>query len=360
MKRAKLYKRLTNDKVLCLACSWYCKIDIDKVGICATRLNKEGVLYSLVYGKAMGLHLDPVEKKPLYHFLPSSKIFSFGTVGCNFGCLFCQNWDMSQINKSQITNPEPSCRGGRSQIHENMLINLIDDMSVTISPKEIVRRAKETGAKGIAYTYNEPAIFVEFTHDTAILAKKEGLKNIYVSNGFESDETFKYIRDYIDAINIDLKSFSKDYYIKVCKAKIEPVLNNIKKFFQIGVETEVTTLIVPGLNDSKKELKSIAEFLVSVSSDIPWHVSAFYPTYKMTDIFPTPHSTLVNAYNIGKKAGLKYIYIGNIRDTVRSSTFCPKCGQCLIKRDGYDVKIDMDLGKGKCSKCAEKIYGVWK
>ncbi len=354
MRKAVLYKKTDKQSVQCLACSWYCKIAPKKVGICATRLNKQGILYSLVYGKAIGLYLDPVEKKPLYHFLPSTQILSFGTVGCNFACRFCQNWDMSQVNKNQIASV-------KYQKWEKELKNLIDRISITINPQQIVNMALKKGAVGIAYTYNEPAIFAEFTHDTAVLAKKKKLKNIYVSNGFESKETFDYIKNYIDAINIDLKSISPIFYRNICKAKIEPVLSNIKKFFNQGIETEVTTLIIPGKNDSSLELTKIAKFLSSVSKDIPWHISAFYPAYQMADTPPTSAEKLFQTYEIGKKEGLKFVYVGNIVDDKRSATYCPKCKQTLISRHGYYVQVkNLDLKKGRCAKCFEKIYGIWK
>lgn len=360
MKKVILYKKIANHLVQCLACSWYCKIADKQLGVCATRYNKNGCLYSLVYGKAVGLHLDPVEKKPLYHFLPGSNILSFGTVGCNFGCLFCQNWQMSQINKIRAQNSSRITRD-RTQNSEEELIELINQTSQTITPKEIVAAALDQKAHGIAYTYNEPAIFIEFAYDTAKLAKKKGLKNIFVSNGFESDETFNLIKEFLDGINIDLKSFSQEFYQKICKAKIDPVLKNIEKFFRSGIETEITTLIIPGHNDSADELNKIAEFLANISKDIPWHISAFYPAYKMIDVPSTSHKTLINVYKIGKKVGLKYVYVGNVLDVERSSTYCPKCGQLLIFRDGYYVKIkNLDPKKGVCKNCAEKIYGLWK
>jgi pyruvate formate lyase activating enzyme len=236
------------------------------------------------------------------------------------------------------------------------LTNFIKAMSQKITPKEIVEMAIFAGAKGIAYTYNEPAIFIEFAHDCMVLAKKKGLKNVFVSNGFESKESFDYIKDYLDAINIDLKSFQSSFYQKICLAKIEPVKENIKRYFAAGIETEVTTLVIPGYNDSQKELEQIAQFLVSISADIPWHISAFYPAYKMLDVPPTPVEKLILAYEIGKKAGLRYVYVGNVYDPLRSSTFCPKCGAMLVKREGYSVSI-VNLKNGACSKCGERIYG---
>jgi len=340
MKKAILFEKLLNNEVKCTACSWYCRIKEGKTGICAARYNKNGLLYSLVYGKTTGLAIDPVEKKPLYHFYPGSKILSLGTVGCNFGCLFCQNAWMSQITKNQYSD----------------LINTVDKYSENISPSEIVEKAISIGVLGIAYTYNEPAIYAEFAHDTALIARRSGLKNIFVSNGYESAETFEYIRKYLDAINIDLKSFSDDFYIKICKARIKSVKENIRRFFESGIHTEVTTLVVPGINDNEEELEQIAQFIFKISPVIPWHITAFKPEYRMSDMPPTPIETLIKAYDIGKKAGLKYVYLGNIDDTKRSSTFCPGCNELLISRNGYDVKINK-LQNGKCIKCGARIYG---
>ncbi|MCX6816634.1 MAG: AmmeMemoRadiSam system radical SAM enzyme [Candidatus Beckwithbacteria bacterium] len=337
MKAAKVFKKLSGGVVQCQACSWYCRIAPGNLGVCATRLNKNGRLYSLVYGQIVGPALDPVEKKPLYHFLPGSNLLSFGTVGCNFACTFCQNWEQSQGNKTGLK------------------IN-----TTKITPEELVDLALSQHASGIAYTYNEPAIFVEFAHDTAVLAKKKGLKNVYVSNGFESVETFNYLKPYLDAINIDLKSFSAKFYQTICKAKIEPVKANIKRFFQSGIATEITTLIIPNHNDSVKELTQIAKFLYQISPDIPWHLSAFHPDYKMTDIPVTPHSTLIKACQIGKKSGLHYIYIGNVFDPKHSSTICPHCQILLISRSHYVGQIEnLNTKTGRCSNCGYKIYGVW-
>ena len=351
MKKARLYKQLPNNLVQCNACNWYCKISPGQVGVCATRYNQNGDLYSLVYGKAIGLHPDPVEKKPLFHFLPGGRLLSFGTVGCNFGCLFCQNWEMSNQVKSEKLKVKSLKEG---------LLDFINRMSVDITPKEIIKMAVKSGAVGIAYTYNEPAIFIEFAYDTAKFVREHGLKNVFVSNGFESEETFKLMRPYLDGINIDLKSFQPEFYRKICKAKIEPVKKNIKKYFQAGIETEVTTLIIPGKNDSDEELTNLAQFLVGISKDIPWHISAFYPAYKMVDAPPTSHQALIKAYEIGKKVGLKYVYIGNINDPKRSSTYCPKCKALLIERNGYFTEVkNLDRKTGRCKICGEKIYGIW-
>ena len=349
MKQAILYKKLTHQLIQCQACSWYCKIPAGKLGVCATRLNRHGSLYSLVYGHAVGLQFDPVEKKPLYHFLPGSSLLSFGTLGCNFACSFCQNWDMSQINK------DPKIKASIDK-----LIALINTASVPITPKKLVGLTLAQAAAGIAYTYNEPAIFAEFAHDTAVLARQQGLKNVYVSNGFESLETLNYLKPYLDAINIDLKSFSAKFYQRICRAKIEPVKENIKRFFRSGIETEVTTLVIPGYNDNPKELNAIAKFLFSISPDIPWHLSAFHPDYQLQNAPPTPHATLLQAYDIGKKVGLRYIYLGNLFDSEHSATFCPQCSSLLISRSNYIGQIvNLDLKSGRCRHCAQTIYGTW-
>jgi pyruvate formate lyase activating enzyme len=353
VKTATLFRKSGKSVTQCTACSWYCRITPGNVGVCGTRLNKNGILYSLVYGKATGLAVDPVEKKPLNHFLPGSSILSFGTAGCNFGCEFCQNAWMSQITKFKI-------KSEKLKVNIDEIIKRINSLSTEFTSEEIVEEALRTGCRGIAYTYNEPAIFIEYARDTARLAKKKGLANIFVSNGFESAETFEYIKSYLDAINIDLKSFRNDFYRKICHAKIAPVLENIKRYFEAGIETEVTTLIIPGHNDTDEELTDIADFLVSVSPDIPWHISAFRPEYKMPDVPETPAETLMNAYRIGKKAGLHYIYVGNILDPRHSSTYCPVCSELLIERIYYDTGIkNIDINTGKCKKCGEKIYGVW-
>jgi pyruvate formate lyase activating enzyme len=352
MKQPILFNKLGHNDVQCLACAWYCRVKPGQIGICATRINNDGKLNSLVNGKTTGLALDPVEKKPLHHFLPGAKFLSFGTVGCNFGCRFCQNDWMSQINKQNLSGDITDIKRKLNQI--------IDSISTQKSPQEIVDAAISLKADGIAYTYNEPSVFIEYAADTAKLAHENGLANVFVSNGFESIESFDLIKNYLDAINIDLKGFSDKFYARICKAKINPVKANIKRFFNSGIITEVTTLIIPGFNDSDKELTDIAEFLTKISPDIPWHISAFYPAYQMLDVPSTTHQTLLNAYGIGKKADLNYMYVGNIPDSSRESTYCPKCQSLLIERYNYDVKIrNIDLNTGTCISCNQKIYGKW-
>lgn len=327
--------------VQCRACNWYCKIKEGQVGGCGVRQNKKGKLDLLVDGKAIGMSVDPIEKKPLFHFLPETKALSFGTLGCNFDCAFCQNWQQSQAIKQKGT---PPWRG--------------DMIGQNYSPEEIVKKAKELGCESIAYTYNEPTIFVEYACGTMKLAKRAGIKNVWVSNGFMSDESFELVKDWIDGINIDLKSINSDFYRKICKGKLKPVLKNIKKFYKAKVWMELTTMIITGENDSPAELKKIAEFIAKISSNIPWHVTAFHPNYKMMDKKATGLDKLEEAWQIGKKAGLKYVYTGNVWGG-KNSTYCAVCGNLLIERGDYGSGKILGLKDGKCSQCGEKISGMW-
>lgn len=290
MRKAKLYKKLANNEVKCLACSHYCIIVEGNKGICGVRQNIAGDLFSLVYGLAATIHLDPIEKKPLYHFLPGTEVMSFGTIGCNFRCDFCQNWEISQVSKN------PHC----------------DLFGLEYNPQQIVDFALEAGAPSIAYTYNEPGVFFEYAYDTMKIAHKAGLKNIYVSNGYISNEARKRIRGLLDAANIDLKSFSDAFYAKVCGARLDPVLETIEDFYKMGIHLELTTLLIPGYNDSKKELNMIARYIKNLDANIPWHISRFFPAYKMLDVEPTPLKSLESAKKIAKKSGLKNVYIGNV------------------------------------------------
>jgi len=340
MMNASLYKKLPINKVECTACSWYCKIAEGKSGICGVRKNIKGDLYLLVYGKPVAVNIDPIEKKPLFHFLPGTEIFSVGTVGCNFACDFCQNWDISQIDK---------CRDAKYCVSTDS----------DLSPQDIINYCLKNNIPSIAFTYNEPAIFFEYAYDTIKFAKKHGIKTVYVSNGFESKEQIEMLKDNLDAINIDLKAFTEEFYQKVCHAKLAPVLENIKRFYEAGIWTEITTLLIPGENDSEKEITQIAKFLKNISPDLPWHLSAFHPDYKMLNKNTTPLSSLQKAYEIGKKIGLNYIYLGNVPASTLESTYCPNCQSLLIERIGYNIKVD-NLKNGQCKKCQFKIPGVWK
>lgn len=353
MKKALLYKKLKHKDVQCLACSWQCTISPNNTGICGVRQNKNGDLYVLVYGRPVSVNVDPIEKKPLFHFLPGRTAFSIGTLGCNFSCAFCQNWDISQTPKL-IKKVDLEHKKQRS------IQDLISSCQ-TLSPEQIIDYCLKNKIPAISYTYNEPAIFFEYAYDTARLAHEKNIKNTYVSNGFETDIALEKISPFLDAINIDLKSFSSEFYKNICKAKIEPVLKNIKKIAKDFKKTwlEITTLIIPGYNDSVKEIKQIAEFIAEINSSIPWHISAFYPAYKMGDVPPTSEKTIKQAYEIGKKAGLRFVYTGNIYDEQGQNTYCPKCDTCLITRYGYSIK-EVLIKNNKCPQCKETIQGVWE
>lgn len=337
MKEAGFYERLGDGKVHCRLCAHECVIVPGKRGICGVRENRDGTLYSLVYGKIISQHVDPIEKKPLFHFLPGSRAYSIATVGCNFQCLHCQNYEISQFPR----------------LYESEILG--EDLT----PEELIRKVKASRSESIAYTYTEPTIFSEFAHDTAVLARSEGIRNVFVSNGFMTEASARTMATVLDADNIDLKSFSDAFYRKVCKTRLQPVLDTIILMKQLGVWVEVTTLVIPGLNDSDEELKDIAAFIKGVGPEIPWHVSAFYPTYKLLDRPRTTAAQLQRAREIGLEAGLRYVYTGNIPGDRGENTYCPACGELLIQRSGYTIRRDV-LQEGRCPECTAPIDGVWK
>ena len=337
--KAWLSKKLGNNKILCTACAHACILQENEFGKCGVRVVKNNELVSTVYGIAGAVHIDPIEKKPLFHFLPSSKTFSIGTVGCNFSCKFCQNASLSQFPKE----------------------NNYQIFGEHISPKEIVKNALYYKTKAISYTYNEPAVFFEFAYDTAKLAHENGLKNVFVTSGYETKKALKTISLYLDAMNIDLKSFNNSFYEDICQAKLKPVLQTIQNAFELGIWIEITTLIIPTLNDSTQELKQIANFIANISKDIPWHISAFHPDYKLKNIPRTPFKTLKKAYDIAKEAGLNYVFSGNVDNNDTSSTYCPGCGFKVIDRNGYLGEwVYNHLENGLCPKCKTKIAGIWQ
>ena len=338
MKESLLYKKLANKKAQCQNCAHYCQISPGKRGVCGVRENKAGVLYSLNYGKTIACHIDPIEKKPLFHFLPGSHSLSIATVGCNFACEWCQNSDISQQSKK----------------HEK-----IDGQDLT--PEEIVRIAKQNKLPSISYTYTEPTIFLEYALDTMKLAKKEKIKNVWVTNGFLSKEALETISPYLDAANIDLKGWSEDFYKKYCGARLKPVLENLVKMKNKKIWVEVTTLIIPTLNDSKEWLKGIANFIKKrLGAETPWHVTQFsgFISWQMKHLHDTPVETLQEAYKIGKKSGLKYVYTGNVPGLPSEDTFCPKCNALAIDRTSYIIHC-YDKS-GKCPKCKAKLDLILK
>ncbi len=328
-----LYKKLKNKTVVCQNCPHYCVLKNGQKGICAVRQNINGKLYCLNYGKLSAIEIDPIEKKPLFHFFPGTKSLSIATAGCNFSCYSCQNWILSQGPK---------------------IFGKVEGEKIL--PKEIIKIAKENNTPSISYTYTEPTIFSDYAFDIMKLAKKSGLKNIWISNGFWSKELFELISSYLDAANIDLKSFSGKFYKKYCGGNLEPVLKTIKRLKKKKIWTEITTLIIPGFNDSKKELKEIANFIRrEIGSETPWHISRFSGeiSWKFKDVPDTPIETLEKAYKIGKKAGLKYVYVGNVPGSELEHTFCPRCGFKAIERIGYSI-IRRDK-EGKCPACGENL-----
>ncbi len=333
LKEAMLYEKTEDDKVSCFLCSHHCKISDGKFGICQVRENRKGILYTHAYGKLIAQDIDPIEKKPLYHFLPGSRSFSIAAIGCNFQCGFCQNWQISQAADAQ-----------KLGLH-----------SEEVSPEETLKLATESGTESISYTYSEPTIFFEYAYEISQLAKQNGLFNVFVTNGYMTEETIQAIHPYLVAANVDLKSFRDGYYRKICRGKLAPVLKNIELMKKLNIWVEVTTLVVPGQNDSEEELGEIAHFLADLDISIPWHISRFYPQYKMEDVESTPMKILNSAYEIGKDAGLRYVYLGNVGKG--NNTYCYQCHALLIERYGFSVE-SYQIREGRCTQCGSLIDGV--
>lgn len=335
-KEAILYEKIMGNKVKCGVCNHRCVIDDGKKGICGVRKNEGGTLYTLVYGKAIAENVDPMEKKPLFHFMPGTLSLSIAAVGCNFRCLHCQNADISQVSKERA-------------FEDSDLI-----LGKNLPPEKVIEDALAENCPSISYTYTEPTIFVEYALDTMKLARKKGLKNIWVSNGYMTKETIDEIAPYLDAINVDLKGFTEEFYAEVCGARLEPVLENLKDIKKRGIWLEITTLLITGKNDSPEELKGMAEFIKNnLGDDIPWHISRFFPAYKIIDLPPTEVKIIREAVEIGKAAGLKYVYSGNVPGDTFEDTYCPKCKEKMINRVGYLVERFDD--NGKCSNCGENL-----
>ncbi|MFC1820117.1 AmmeMemoRadiSam system radical SAM enzyme [Thermodesulfobacteriota bacterium] len=336
MKEAYLYEKLDKERVRCSLCNHRCLIKPGAKGICGVRENRGGILTTLVYDKIIARHIDPIEKKPLFHFLPGSRSYSLATVGCNFRCRFCQNADISQMPADQ------------NQVWG-------EDMT----PSIIVSEAKDGQSHTIAYTYTEPTIYYELAVDTARLATSNGIRNIFVSNGYMTDECLQDISHDLHGANVDLKAYSNKFYKEQCGAKLEPVLKTIEKMKEMGVWLEITTLLIPGLNDSEEELREIARFLVKQDPNIPWHISRFHPTYHLTNVHSTPPESIHKAKEIGYDAGLKYVYTGNLPGDEGEKTFCHECGELLIDRFGFSIRNNM-IKDNQCPQCNTEIPGVWQ
>jgi pyruvate formate lyase activating enzyme len=342
MKEALLYEKLDNQRVRCDLCAHRCVIAPGRKGVCLVRENRDGMLYTLVYGIPLSQAVDPIEKKPLFHFYPGSTAFSIATVGCNFRCEFCQNADISQM---------PRDRG--------------EIMGRQASAEDIVRAAQRYSSRSIAYTYTEPTIFFEYSYDIALLAHAAGIASVYVTNGYMTREMLELFQGvggehepWLDAANVDLKAFRDETYKKVCGARLQPVLDSLKTMKELGVWVEVTTLVVPDMNDLEAELGDIAHFIADeLGVETPWHVSRFHPDYQMHDRGATPAATLQRAYELGREAGLRYVYVGNLPGARLEDTTCPNCGQTVVSRWGFQV-TQRRIRDGQCTNCGTAIDGV--
>jgi pyruvate formate lyase activating enzyme len=334
MKEAMLYEKLPDGRVRCNLCAHRCLIAEGRKGICQVREQRGGALYTLVYGRTMARHVDPVEKKPLFHFYPGSTAFSIATAGCNFHCRWCQNWEISQMPRQR---------------------HLI--LGDEASPGQIVAAAQRAGSRSIAYTYTEPTVFFEYAYDTARLARAAGLANICITNGYMTAETLETFHPYLDAANVDLKAFRDKTYRKYVGARLQPVLDSLKLMKRLGIWLEVTTLVIPGVNDDPAELRDAADFVANeLGADTPWHVSRFLLGYKMADVPATRVETLRRARRIGLDQGLRYVYVGNVPD--EENTCCHGCGRLLIRRSGFWIQENRIAPDGRCPACGAPVAGV--
>ncbi len=335
LKEASLYERLSHDRVRCNLCAHHCLIADGQSGICKARKNIMGTLYTLVYNHTISQHIDPIEKKPLYHFYPGSTAYSISTPGCNFHCQWCQNWDIAQMS------------GGDGQ-----------DYGHDATPERIISYAQASGSHSIAYTYTEPTVFFEYSYDIARLAYEVGIANIYITNGYMTQEVLAHISPYLDAANVDLKSFREKTYHRYIGGKLQPVLDNLKLMKEYGIWLEVTTLVIPGITDDAVEFRDIAQFIAQeLGADTPWHISRFFPNYMMSHLLPTSITILNKAKQIGLDEGLHYVYLDNVAGM--SDTICHHCGQILIRRKKYWVDGN-DIEKGCCPNCATPVAGIWR
>ncbi|MFC1657902.1 AmmeMemoRadiSam system radical SAM enzyme [Candidatus Omnitrophota bacterium] len=336
LKEAYFYQKLDNKIVNCRLCPKLCVIRPGKRGFCRVRENRDGILYTLVYAKPCAIHIDPIEKKPLFHFLPARPAFSIATAGCNLKCVFCQNWQISQATPEEVNY-------------------------TYLEPEDLIRKVEESGTPVIAYTYTEPVIFYEYMVDTAKLARARGIKNVMHSAGQINEEPLRQLCEYLDAANIDLKGFSEKYYNKMSLGSLDSVLRTLKILKEEGVWLEITNLVLPGYNDDEETLIKMCLWIKdNLGNEVPLHFSRFYPTYKLLTLNPTPLATLERARRIALDCGLKYVYIGNIPGHEAESTYCPSCGKAVIKRSGYSI-LEVNLDEyGKCKFCQQGIAGIWK
>lgn len=334
LTEARLYHKLENQRVQCRLCAHRCRISPGERGICSVRENRDGVLYTLVYGRPVSQHVDPVEKKPLCHFYPGSTAYSIATVGCNLRCQWCQNASISQMPRET-----DSILGQHAR------------------PDEIVRAAKRFGCRSIAYTYTEPTVFFEYAYDTAKLAHQEGIANVFVTNGFMTDELLDAFHPYLDAANVDLKAFRDETYRRYTGGRLQPVLDSLKKMKALGVWLEVTTLVIPDVNDDEGELRDAARFVAQeLGPETPWHISRFFPGYQMRYASSTPLATLERAMELGYGEGLRYVFVGNIPG--EANTECHVCGELLIRRSGHRLLANRVAEGQVCPSCGTPVAGV--
>jgi len=325
-KEARFYNSTNKGKVHCNLCAHNCQISQENSGICKVRKNIDGKLFNLIYGLCSGVAADPVEKKPMYHFYPGTKALSLGSVGCNFRCKHCQNFEISTAN-SEFKYLKK------------------------YTPMQTVELAKQFNCQGIAYTYNEPTIWHEFCYDSAKLAKKQNLYTIYVTNGYINEDPLRELSSFLDAMNIDVKAFNEEFYKKICKAKLAPVLDTCILAKELNIHIELTYLIIPTLNDSNKEIRNFSDWVVkNLGQKIPIHFSRFHPDFDLRTIKPTPMNTMLDAYKIAKEAGNLYVYLGNVSHDEYENTICPNCNKTCIERIGYNVDLS-NFDNGKCSHC---------
>ena len=334
IREARFYEKLEHKKIRCKLCPRECVIDDHERGYCGVRENRGGTYYTLVYARPCTYHIDPIEKKPLFHFLPGSMAFSIATAGCNLNCKFCQNWEISQVTPEQVD-------------------------SFYLPPHKVAEMAKDYNSLSIAYTYSEPTIFYEYMYDTAVKGKEKGIKSVVITAGFIEPDPIKELCQVVDAIKVDLKAFRQKYYTEIVHGELKPVLKAMETIASQGTWLEIVYLVVPTLNDNEKEIRDLAQFVREyLGSETPIHFTRFYPQYLLKNLPPTPISTLERCKAIADAEGLKYVYIGNVPGHPAENTYCPECGQLLIERTGFVVK-QMNLKNGKCPKCGTKIPGYW-
>lgn len=335
LKEAGYYRKLDDKKVKCELCFRECELVESQVGTCRNRINKDGTLYSLVYGRPCAQQIDPIEKEPVFHMLPGSTMYCTGTAGCNFRCKFCHNWEMSQRTVQELVNYDRS-------------------------PEQVVESALRNKCESVSFTYNEPVSFFEYMFDIVKIAREKKLGTIFHSNGSIAEKPLKDILPLMNAVTIDLKSFSDKFYKNICSARLKPVLESLEIVRKAGIHLEIVNLVIPTLNDNPDEVKKMCAWIAStLGKDVPLHINRFHPTYQLTNLQPTPVKTLERCYDIAKSEGLEYVYIGNCPGHRANSTYCPRCGAMVIERRHFDAK-KKNLVEGKCGSCGHAIPGVWK